>query len=579
MPFGYADPITNNETKKDVENTINREEPILKKIEPTKFTGITNTISSKTEPLKINTKTEPQKEIKEEEKTGVLKRLFTKKDASDKDEKTTEETKKTESEEINPEEITPVAKEVSSDKITDLEKNAQAMKDKENSIENRTLTAAAIGATGYGVSQLLEGKAEESADEAAERDMKAHLATFQCDYGEGRNIKGGEKEVVLPGANVLTPLYTEYKTLAAELKTTKEALGLAPGIESEKILDKATTGLYDNKSIGKTGGAFVSVSDALTGDAAAGAAWDAQKSAAAQKVQTGMIAAGAGIAAGAIGNMLINGGKDAVKENSDEINSRKYETITVAAEELQTEITEIKIEKIDCGTDATEVEGSCECNDTNKIYTEGKCVDKPISVDCGTDKLAFKTTDNKCACTFGFEFVNKKCVCNSPKEIDGIFCKIKEFKSSINFVPSNNFKLPIASSSNSTVDDNVEQETTKITQITLPSQGTFNPNESNIKDPFKGKLVSFAEKVKENQTDVCYLVSGNTDKTGSEAINNALSKKRAENVGKILIDNGINSNNIKTVGNGWINCTTIGLKSDENCRNVTIEILANSCTS
>ena len=66
--------------------------------------------------------------------------------------------------------------------------------------------------------------------------------------------------------------------MAADLKARKEALGLKPGIESEVILDSAT-------------------------------AWDAQKAESAEKVRKGATVGGVGAAGGAIGNLVINGGK------------------------------------------------------------------------------------------------------------------------------------------------------------------------------------------------------------------------------------------------------------------------------
>ena len=100
-------------------------------------------------------------------------------------------------------------------------------------------------------------------------------------------------------------------------------MGLTPGIESETLLDKSTAGLYDNESTGKKSGAFASVSDALSGNADAKDAWNAQKSEASKKVTTGIVAAGVGIVGGAVGNMLIN--KDSTKESSD-VNSDDKKT-------------------------------------------------------------------------------------------------------------------------------------------------------------------------------------------------------------------------------------------------------------
>ena len=180
-------------------------------------------------------------------------------------------------------------------------------KAREQSLANRMLGAAAIGAGGIGGMQLASALAEQRADADAERDMTAYLATFRCDYGAGRNISGGEVNVQLPGANVLLPLYNEYTTLAADLKTRKEALGMAPGIESEVILDAATSGLYDNAATGITEGTYTSISRALMNPNGADAAeWATQTEQTAQQVKTGGTVAGAGLGIGLVGNIAEN---------------------------------------------------------------------------------------------------------------------------------------------------------------------------------------------------------------------------------------------------------------------------------
>lgn len=131
-------------------------------------------------------------------------------------------------------------------RISELRENAKKMHDKEKSWANRLIGAAGIGATGVGASQALSALAEQRADQNAEDDMRAYLATFKCDYGMGKNINGGDMGIELPGGNELTQYVTQYKTLAADLKMRKDALGMSPGIESETIIDAADTGLYDN---------------------------------------------------------------------------------------------------------------------------------------------------------------------------------------------------------------------------------------------------------------------------------------------------------------------------------------------
>lgn len=204
-------------------------------------------------------------------------------------------------------------------KIDELRDNADAMKDKEQSTANKLLGAAGIGATGIGGMQMASAMAEENADADAERAMRAYLATFHCNYGAGKNIAGGERDVELPGGNELISLYSEYVNLANDLKVRKTALDMRPGIESESILDAATSGLYDDVAIGKTSGAYTSLARALMDPTGAdAAAWAAQKEETADKKKTGMITAGIGAAGSLVGNLAINSGKN--KQNKvDEI--------------------------------------------------------------------------------------------------------------------------------------------------------------------------------------------------------------------------------------------------------------------
>ncbi len=213
-----------------------------------------------------------------------------------------------------------LSQEESQARVDELRDNAQAMKDKEQSLANRTLGAAAIGATGIGGMMAMSALSEQQSDADAERDMAAYLKTFRCDFGGGQRIAGGEQNVELPGANELMPLYSEYIALANDLKIRKNALGMRAGIESETILDQATTGLYDDIGTGKTSGMYVSLAAALSGDVDALAAWDAQKAKTAENLKTGLTTAGIGAAVGLVGNAIIN--SKSAKNKADEILAR-----------------------------------------------------------------------------------------------------------------------------------------------------------------------------------------------------------------------------------------------------------------
>ena len=230
--------------------------------------------------------------------------------------------------------------------IEELQANADAMREKEQSFGNRMVGGTAMGTMGIGGQMIGSALAEQSADSDAEMDMAAYLATFKCDYGAGKNIAGGTLNVELPGANILLPIYTEYVTLAADLKTRKEALGMAPGIESNEILDAATSGLYDNVSTGVTGGAYASIARALMNpEGADAAAWAAQKSETSEQLKAGAITAGVGALVGISGNVLLNEiGPNKVEERSDEIMSEYDKKRRIIREELE-EVEEDSLEQ------------------------------------------------------------------------------------------------------------------------------------------------------------------------------------------------------------------------------------------
>lgn len=285
-------------------------------------------------------------------------------------------------------------------RIDELQENADAMREREQSLANRMIGGASMGAMGIGGMQVASALAEQSADDAAELDMTAYLATFRCDYGAGQNIRGGETNITLPGANILLPLYNEYTTLAADLKSRKESLGMAPGIESETILDAT---LYDNESIGITDGAYTSLSRALSNPTGADAAeWAAQRAETAEQLKTGAIVAGVGAAVGIAGNILTNYVGDQPRERSAEINA-KYDALR---DELRAKLKPIERESETAAIQtAPEIESGKEntpevkptptqpsaaktaCTQNGGTWADNTC-------DCGTGKTWNSDTNN-----------------------------------------------------------------------------------------------------------------------------------------------------------------------------------------
>ncbi len=193
------------------------------------------------------------------------------------------------------------------DALQELREKYLSAREKEQSLANRMLGAAAIGAGGAGGMMMGIGLAEKQADESAERDMRAYLATFTCDYGGGKTVRGGEMGIELPGANILMPLYSEYKSLSESLIERKTALGLTPGIESEVVFDKSGTNLYDDITTGHRDGAYTSISRALQDSESEDAKnWQSQIESDTTKTKVGIGAGTTGVAGGAVGNMIIN---------------------------------------------------------------------------------------------------------------------------------------------------------------------------------------------------------------------------------------------------------------------------------
>ena len=196
------------------------------------------------------------------------------------------------------------------DELKKKQKEYEEAKANEQSKENRTLTALSVAATGIGGMELAMGLSQQAADAYADQSMAAYIATMRCTYGDGKQVKAGPDEIELPGGNSseLMSLRNEYFTLAKDLKERKDALGMKPGIESEEIIDKAQTGLYDDESLGIDSGAYASLYRAqMLGSEADQSKIDDERKASKNRVIAGGVLVGAGVIGGILGDSLING--------------------------------------------------------------------------------------------------------------------------------------------------------------------------------------------------------------------------------------------------------------------------------
>lgn len=386
-------------------------------------------------------------------------------------------------------------------RVDELRENAKKMHDKETSTANKLIGAAGIGATGIGTSQALSALSEQRADKNAENDMRAYLATIKCDYGTGKTVNGGDTGIELPGGNELTQYATQYKTLAADLKVRKTALGMSPGIESETIIDAAETGLYDNAATGKTNGAFTSLSRALSDETSADAqAWAQQKANTASKLKTGAIVAGVGAVGSAIANLAVNSGAD--KQNkSDEILA-KYASLY----KLEREVAALPAAKIPtCPTGATGTYPNCVCPD-GQTYN-------PNTTTCDT------VTQSKEQQTVDTE---------EPQ------------------TPTPEIVLP-------TTTETIPETNTAV--ITLPNDQLFDIGKSTLKPDAQSALTKFGTELNDPAWNNCTItIVGHTDPIGSNRVNQRLSLARANAV-KDAINTTNGSITFKTSGTASADCT------------------------
>ncbi len=113
-------------------------------------------------------------------------------------------------------------------------------------------------------------------------------------------------------------------------------------------------------------------------------------------------------------------------------------------------------------------------------------------------------------------------------------------------------------------------------KLTAPENITFDTNSYVIKPQFKGSLDSVATVLK-TYPDSTIVISGHTDTTGNDAINNPLSVNRANSVESYLVSQGISSSRITSYGYGSkqpvaSNATEAGRAQN---RRVEIAIIAN----
>ena len=90
-------------------------------------------------------------------------------------------------------------------------------------------------------------------------------------------------------------------------------------------------------------------------------------------------------------------------------------------------------------------------------------------------------------------------------------------------------------------------------KVTFDSGILFATNKADLNQASKSSLQQFANVLKQN-ADCDVAIIGHTDNTGSDAINNPLSEKRAMSVSNYLRSLGVSASQIKSVeGQGSVN--------------------------
>jgi outer membrane protein OmpA-like peptidoglycan-associated protein len=108
--------------------------------------------------------------------------------------------------------------------------------------------------------------------------------------------------------------------------------------------------------------------------------------------------------------------------------------------------------------------------------------------------------------------------------------------------------------------------------LVMPGNITFNTNEAYIKQSFQPVIVSIAKVLKKfDKTAV--QVNGYTDNTGSDAINNPLSVKRANAVADFLKIQGVAANRVIANGYGSANPIASNATAEGREKNRRVEVV------
>lgn len=91
---------------------------------------------------------------------------------------------------------------------------------------------------------------------------------------------------------------------------------------------------------------------------------------------------------------------------------------------------------------------------------------------------------------------------------------------------------------------------TRAPDVTLSADALFEINSAELSAEARGELASLAERIRGRSDLVRVYIAGHADATGNDAINDPLSRRRAESVGDYLVTQGVSASLIQTEGFG-----------------------------
>ncbi len=109
-------------------------------------------------------------------------------------------------------------------------------------------------------------------------------------------------------------------------------------------------------------------------------------------------------------------------------------------------------------------------------------------------------------------------------------------------------------------------------KVNIPSDISFAKNSATLRPDLREVLATFANGLKQDGSGMIVRVVGHTDSSGSDAINNPLSRERAESVKDFLTDRGVPASRIEAVGRGEREPVASNDTAEGQARNRRVEI-------